>query len=72
MNNKNVFRINDVRGRFCAAILGALMLAGCVVEPAGGVAYVAPEPVMVAPVPVVVGPEVVVPVFVGGGGRSRR
>jgi hypothetical protein len=70
--------MTNTRWVFCAAFLGALALTGCVVAPAGGVAYVgppavyaAPEPVYVAPAPVYVGPEVVVPVFVGGGGRRR-
>jgi len=79
MMTTNIFHTTSIRCIFCAAFIGTLVLTGCVVEPVGGVAvvgppavYVAPEPVYVAPAPVYVGPEVVVPVFVGGGGYGGR
>jgi hypothetical protein len=70
---KNVLRGKNFRLLFGAALLGLLGLTGCIVAPGPGVAYVGPPAeVVVAPVPVVVGPEVVVPFFIGGGGRYRR
>jgi len=77
----NAWRGANLRGLIGVALMGALGLTGCVVEPGVGVAYVgppvvveAPPPVYVAPAPVVVEPELVVPIpiFVGGGGRYRR
>jgi len=73
MIKENILRGKNFRWLVGVALVGVLGLAGCVVEPVGGVAYVAPPAeVIVAPAPVVVGPEVVVPVFIGGGGRYRR
>jgi hypothetical protein len=80
MTNKNVLCGKNFRWLAGVVLAGMLGLTGCVVQPGAGVAYVGP-PVVVAgppavyeaPAPVVVGPEVVVPLFIGGGGgRYRR
>jgi len=70
MKTKNPFSIIYLRLTFCAALLGAFALTGCVVQPAGAV-VVGPPAVYVAPQPVYVGPEVVVPLEIGGGGGRR-
>jgi hypothetical protein len=79
MKIKNIFCVINIQKMLGVASLGAFALAGCVVQPAGGEAYVEPAAVVVgppavyvAPAPVIVGPEVVVPVEIGGGGRDRR
>jgi len=79
MTNKNVLRGKNFGWLAGLAIVGMLQLSGCAVEPGGGVAYVGPPVIVeaapveyVAPAPVIVEPAVVVPIFVGGGGRYRR
>ncbi len=80
MKIKNIFQVINIQAVFgIASLLVAFALAGCVMQPVGGEAYVEPAAVVVgppavyvAPEPVVVGPEVVVPIEIGGGGRDRR
>jgi len=61
---KNILIVTQACGLLGVVSIGLLALSGCVVQPVGEVA-------VVAPVPVLVGPEVVVPVVVGPGYAPR-
>jgi hypothetical protein len=68
MNTTHILPLAKAGWIFWVALLGSLLLSGCVVAPAGE-EVVAPEPatVVVAPAPVFVGPPVVI-----RGGYYRR